>query len=114
MSFDPILLVLILNHLKTTAPTSAGTVFHFSEGTCYEWSGQYSPAMSDNDWAKVLAYHGGAARLSTDRESQRVSFQAVATATRDGMVDVLSKANYLQGLENPNLMVQWTITGVCG
>lgn len=112
MKINPILLLLGLHHLRTTS--SSGTVYHFVEGNCYEWSGVYSPQMSDNDWAKVLAYHGAAARLLTDRETQQVSFQAVATATRDGMVDVLTKANYLSGLENPNLMVTWTITGVCG
>lgn len=112
MKINPVLLLLGLHHLRTTS--SSGTLYHFVEGNCYEWVGTYTPHMSDNDWAKVLAFHGGAARLVTDRNEQFVSFQQVSSTTRDGMIGVLTKPNYLVGLETQNLMVTWTITGVCG
>lgn len=111
LSKNPMLLLLGLHWLRTTS--SAGTVYHFVQGTCYQWSGNYGPSVSDNDWAKILAFHGGSDRLVTDRATGHVAFQAVASATRDGMVGVVTKPTYIPGLD-PAVTVTWTITGVCG
>lgn len=107
----PVLLLLALHYLRSTS--SSGKVYHFVQGTCYQWSGIYGPKVSDNDWAKILAFHGGADRLVTDRETGHVAFQAVSAATRDGMVEVPTKPSYIPGLD-PSVVVTWAITGVCG
>jgi hypothetical protein len=94
-----------------------GRSLQLVRGQCYRWVIRYSPRLSDQDWAAVVAFHrqfgklGGEPKtVDADRAEQRIAYNLVqqADATVNGL-GVMQRATWLPAPLGSRIQGTWTV-----